>query len=70
MMPSIKRQASDSFSGPSKGLVKRQKSNSDLNEGGALTVGGRVKGQDGALIQSVSLISHTRLLCQRVRLNP
>ena len=52
MMPSIKRQASDSFSQP-QSLVKRQKSNSDLNESRALTVGG--KGQDGALVPSVCL---------------
>ncbi|KAK5197461.1 hypothetical protein LTR99_007831 [Exophiala xenobiotica] len=49
MMPSIKRQASDSFSQP-QSLVKRQKSNSDLNESRALTVGG--KGQDGAIVPS------------------
>ena len=54
MMPSIKRQASDSFSGPNQSLVKRQKSNSDLKDGGSLTVTGTGKGQNGALVQSVS----------------
>ena len=57
MMPAIKRQASDSFSGPNQSLVKRQKSSSDLNRDGALTVTGRGKGKDGALVQSVSLSS-------------
>lgn len=56
MMPSIKRQASDSFSGPNQSLVKRQKSSSDLRENGALTVSSQGKGKDGALIQSVSLV--------------
>ena len=55
MMPSIKRQASDSFSGPNHSLVKRQKSNSDLKENGALAVTSQGKGKDGALIQLVSL---------------
>lgn len=57
MMPAIKRQASDSFNGPNHALVKRQKSNSDLNGDGALTVAGRGKGKDGALVQSVRLPS-------------
>ena len=57
MMPSIKRQASDSFSGPSQSLVKRQKSNSDLRENGALAVTTQGKGKDGALVQSVSTVS-------------
>lgn len=52
-MPAIKRQASDSFSSSSQGLVKRQKSSSDLNNGSALAfVGGA---QHGALVQSVCL---------------
>jgi hypothetical protein len=54
MMPSIKRQASDSFSGPNQLLVKRQKSNSDLRENGALAVTSQGKAKDGSLIQSVS----------------
>jgi hypothetical protein len=54
MMPSIKRQASDSFSGPNQPLVKRQKSNSDLRENGALAVTSQGKAKDGSLIQSVS----------------
>ena len=54
-MPAIKRQASDSFSGPNHALVKRQKSNSDLNGDGALTVTGRGKEKDGTLVQSVCL---------------
>jgi Prp8 binding protein len=49
MMPSIKRQASDSFSQP-QALVKRQKSSSDLNSDKALTVA--AKDQNGALIPS------------------
>ena len=56
MMPSIKRQASDSFSGPNQSLVKRQKSSSDLRENGALAESAQGKGKDGALIQSVSLV--------------
>lgn len=50
MMPSIKRQASDSFSKP-QALVKRQKSNSDLRDGKAVALAG--KDSDGALISSV-----------------
>ncbi|OQV03907.1 WD domain-containing protein [Cladophialophora immunda] len=49
MMPSIKRQASDSFSQP-QALVKRQKSSSDLNDNKALTVG--AKDQNGTLVPS------------------
>jgi len=49
MMPSIKRQASDSFSKPH-ALVKRQKSNSDLRDGKAVALTG--KDSDGALITS------------------
>jgi hypothetical protein len=62
MMPAIKRQASDSFSGPSQSLVKRKKSGSELNENGALTTTVRGNAQDGALVQSVShsLMSHLR----------
>ncbi|KAK5063176.1 hypothetical protein LTR84_005252 [Exophiala bonariae] len=48
-MPSIKRQASDSFSKP-QALVKRQKSNSDLRDGKAVALAG--KDSDGALISS------------------
>jgi hypothetical protein len=54
MMPSVKRQASDSFSGPNQLLVKRQKSNSDLRQDGALAVTAQGKGKDGTLVQSVS----------------
>jgi hypothetical protein len=53
MMPSIKRQASDSFSQP-QALVKRQKSNPDLSDSRALTVG--AKDQNGALVSSVRIL--------------
>ncbi|RMZ81143.1 hypothetical protein DV738_g2458, partial [Chaetothyriales sp. CBS 135597] len=48
MMPSIKRQASESFSGPNQALVKRQKSSTDLrgNESSALTTSTRAKGSE------------------------
>ncbi|KIX06441.1 uncharacterized protein Z518_04417 [Rhinocladiella mackenziei CBS 650.93] len=49
-MPSIKRQASDSFSQP-QALVKRQKSSSELNESRALTAG--ETDQNGTLTTSV-----------------
>lgn len=76
MMPSIKRQASDSFSQP-QSLVKRQKSSSDLNDSRALTAG--AKGQDGALVPAVrvrmqsprdSLLMIPYSLCERVRCLP
>ncbi|RMD44873.1 hypothetical protein DV735_g372, partial [Chaetothyriales sp. CBS 134920] len=53
MMPSIKRQASESFSGPNKALVKRQKSSADLrgNETGALTTSSRATGSE--IVQAV-----------------
>jgi hypothetical protein len=64
MMPAIKRHASDSFSSSSQVVVKRQKSNSDLKDGSAVTVVGG--GQNGALVQSVCLLltphmQHTEL---------
>ena len=51
MMPSIKRQASDSFS--SGALVKRQKSSADLNDSKSLTTSSS-NIRDGAIVQSVS----------------
>lgn len=60
MPPSIKRQASDSFSG-SQQLVKRQKSNSDLKNENALVVGRGSGSQGGALVQSVSSHAPTQL---------
>lgn len=63
MMPSIKRQASDSFSGPNQSLVKRQKSSSDLNEAGKSTTSGK----DGALVQSVSYLVFDFLRRPRLR---
>lgn len=54
MPPSVKRQASDSFSG-NQSLVKRQKSSSDLRNESALVVGRGASGGSGALVQAVSL---------------
>ena len=51
MMPAPKRTASDSFSS-SQQLVKRQKSDANLNNGSAIAVVG-TDAQNGALVQSV-----------------
>ncbi|KAK5088998.1 hypothetical protein LTR05_003222 [Lithohypha guttulata] len=56
MASSIKRQASDSFSG-NQALVKRQKSSNDLRNDSALVVGRGVGNQSGSLIQSVTRTS-------------
>jgi len=56
MMPSIKRQASESFSTPNQSLVKRQKSSTDLNDNtSAVTVAGAGRGQNGTLVPSVRI---------------
>ena len=58
-MPAMKRQASDSFSSQSQGLVKRQKSSSELNNGSAVAVAGG-GARNGALTQSVCPETHSQ----------
>jgi Prp8 binding protein len=52
MMPPPKRTASDSFSSSQQLVVKRQKSDANLNNGSAIAVVGN-NAQNGALVQSV-----------------
>ena len=56
MMPAIKRQASDSFNSSNQVVLKKQKSNSNIQDGAALTVAGRGAAKDGALVAAVSEI--------------
>ena len=56
MMPTAKRQASDSLSSSNEVVLKRQKSNTNLQDGSALAVSGRPGGRDGALIHAVSFL--------------
>lgn len=52
-MPSVKRQASDSF-GSNQALVKRQKSNTNLQDDSGLAVSRATGGRKDALVSSVS----------------